>query len=293
MTDETNGSAQAQADAGNSTGSTADTATSGSSSVAATDVWAGLQDEGNRTTVAAKGWASKGLDDVVTSYRELESRLGKSLTLPSDDAKPEDWNAFYAKLGRPEKPEAYEFKLPAGLPENFPYDGKNAIEFKNWAHEAGLSPRQAQTVHDKFVQHTAGTLAKMTEAQSTAAQTAHESLVKAWGEPESPTYKRNQELANRTLRQNGGEELIGELKAINALGPNGEVKTPRLAMALAKIGSSSYAEDTLFGGPSQGPNPFSEKSENMTEQGRIIRNDPDHARALIRAAGLKPQEWGL
>jgi hypothetical protein len=289
MTTETEGSAAA----GNPDGSSAAVATSGSSNGAPTDVWAGLQDEGNRTTVAAKGWAAKGLDDVVTSYRELESKLGKSLTPPPDDAKPEDWNAFYAKLGRPEKPEAYEFKLPEGLPENFPYDGKNAVEFKNWAHEAGLTPRQAQAVHDQFVKHTATTMSQVTEAQSKAAQTAHESLVKAWGEPESPTYKRNQELANRAIRQQGGDELVGELKAINALGPNGEVKTPRLAMALAKIGATLYAEDTAFGGPSHGPNPFSDKSENMTEQGRIIRNDPDHARALIRAAGLKPQEWGL
>lgn len=268
---------------------------SGSIAPVAENDWRAALDEDTRKTADAKNWSNPAA--AVKSYndlfREFTDVKQKSLTLPTDDAQPDDWNAFYAKLGRPEKPEGYEFKLPEGLPENFPYDGKNAVEFKNWAHAAGLTPRQAQAVHDQFVKHTATTVAAMAEANSKAAQTAHESLVKVWGDPESTTYKRNQELANRAIRQQGGEELVSELKAINALGPNGEVKTPRLAMALAKIGESLYAEDTLFGGPSQGPNPFLEKSENLTEQGKIIRNDPDHARALIRAAGLKPQEWGL
>jgi hypothetical protein len=293
MSLENEGSAQPQGDAGNPEGSTAAVATPGSSDGAATDLWAGLRDEGNRKTVDAKGWAAKGLDDVVSSYRELESRLGKALVPPGDDAKPEDWTAFYAKLGRPEKPEAYEFKLPEGLPENFPYDGKSAVEFKTWAHEAGLTPRQAQAVHDKYVGHTAATLQQHAEATAKAIEEAHGTLVKEWGDPTTETYKRNQELANRAIRQQGGSELLGELKRIGALGPNGEVMTPHLAKALAKTGQALYAEDTAFGGPSQGPNPFSEKSLNMTAQGQIIRTDPDHARALIRAAGDDPKKWGL
>jgi hypothetical protein len=287
MTLETDGSVQA----GNPDGSTAAGTATGSGAGAATDWTSGLQIEDNRKTVAAKGW--KDPDTAIGSYRELERYAtdlkSKALVPPKDDASPDDWNAFWSKLGRPEKPEAYEFKLPEGLPDNLPYDGKTATEFKVWAHEAGLTPKQAQAVHDKYVGKLASTLTAKAEADSKAANDAHETLLKEWGDG----YKRKQELANRAIRQLGGDELVGELKSIGALGPNGEVITPRLAVALSKTGEALYAEDTAFGGPRGMVNPFSDASENLTEQGRIIRNDPDLARAQIRAAGKDPKEWSL
>lgn len=283
---------EGSAPAGNPEGTNAGAA-QGSGGAATTDLWAGLQDEGNRKTVEAKGWTGKGPDDVITSYRELESRLGKAIVPPGDDAKPEDWSAFYAKMGRPEKAEAYEFKLPDGLPENFPYDAKAADKYRVWAHEAGLPPKQAQALHDQFVKDQAAQLESIQRQNTEAAKSAHETLTKEWGDPSSDTYKRNQELANRAIRQAGGSELLKEMQRVGALGPNGEVLTPHLAKAFAKFGSENFAEDTLYGGPSQGPNPFSDKSVDMTKQGQIIRNDPDHARALIRAAGIDPKEYGL
>jgi hypothetical protein len=282
------------ADAGNPAEGNVAPANNGSGGATGNDGWTGLlADEGNRKTVEAKGWATKGLDDVVTSYRELESKLGKAIVPPGDDAKPEDLNAFYAKLGRPEKAEAYEFKLPEGLPENFPYDGKAAEKYKVWAHDAGLPPKQAQALHDMYVKDTAAQLQAHQEAYAKSVEAAHNELVKEWGDPKSGTYERNQELANRAIRQLGGTELLGELKAVGAFGPNGEVKSPKLAKALAKVGESLYAEDTMFGGPTAGANPFSSKTENLTLQGQIIRDDPDRAKVLIRQAGIDPSEYGL
>ena len=268
---------------------------SGSATSAPVSDWMTGLHADNRKAVEAKSW--KDPDAVVGSYRELEryaSELkSKSLIQPPDNAKPEDMAAFYRKLGMPEKADGYQFKTPEGVPENFPYDAKNADKFKNWAHEAGLTPKQAQTLHDSFVKDTVSSYSAMQEAQAKQIADGHEALVKTWGDPTSETYKRNQELANRTLRQSGGSELLAELKGIGALGANGEVKTPQLATMLAKIGEKMFAEDALFGGPTSGPNPFSAKSENMTEQGKILRNDPDHARALIRQAGIDPKAYGL
>jgi len=292
MSLEANGSVNA----GNPDAAGAAVANSGSGDGAQTDWTNGLLGEGNRATVEAKGWKSP--DDVIRSYRGLEGKLGevssRSLIPPGDDAKPEDWNAFYAKLGRPEKPDGYELRLPEGVPENLPYDGAFANEFKADAHEAGLTPKQTRALHDNYVKRFADKL-KASEAENVKAmEGAHEHLVKAWGDPASESYKRNQQLADRTIRQQGGSELLAELKAVGALGANGEVKAPRLVMALARTGQSLYAEDTAYGGPAaSGPNPFSDKSLNLTEQGRVIRSDPDQARALIRTAGEDPKLWGL
>lgn len=295
--------AEGSVQAGNPDAASAVVETSGKLGEASTDVWSGLQSEDNRKTVAAKSWQSP--EDAITSYRELEKHLGetkaKSLIRPGDDAKPEDWDAFYDKAGRPKAPGDYSFKLPEGLPENFPYDQTSADKFKNWAHSAGLPPREAQRIHDEFVKDTAAQLQSHAEQSAKAVADAHEALVKgfgnpadAWGEEGSETYKRKQELANRALRQQGGSELIAELKAIGALGPNGEVKSPRMAMMLSKIGADLYAEDTLYGGINNvGPNPFSDATRDETKQGQIIRNNPDHARALMRQAGIDPKEYGL
>lgn len=284
---------QASAQAGNAGASSDATAQSGSAEAPVSDWTSGLSED-NRKTVEAKGWAGRGPDDVISSYRELEKHLGKALVPPKDDAGPEDWSKFYGKLGRPEKAEAYELKRPADIPENLPYDAKKAEQYKVIAHEAGLTPKQAAQLHDWYMRDWAGSYGSVEEQRAKAAAAAHEEIVKSWGDPDSATYKRNQELANRTVRNTGGQELLKELKDLGALGPNGEVMTPRLAAALAKVGQSLYAEDNLWsGGDANRINPFSEKTKNETEQGNIIRRDPELAKALIRQAGIDPKDYGF
>jgi hypothetical protein len=284
---------QASAQAGNAGASTDGAAQSGSAAPVVSDWTSGLSED-NRKTVEAKGWIGKGPDAILDGYRSLEGHLGKALVPPKDDAGPEDWSKFYGKLGRPEKPEAYELKRPAEIPENLPYDAKTAEEFKVWAHEAGLTPKQAAALHDKYMGKWANAYGSVEEQRAKAAAAAHEEIVKSWGDPDSATYKRNQELANRTVRNTGGQELLKELKDLGALGPNGEVMTPRLAAALAKVGQSLYAEDNLWsGGDTNRINPFSDKTKNETEQGNLIRRDPELAKALIRQAGIDPKDYGF
>lgn len=274
---------------------TTDAAVANGSAAASPSDWTAALDEETRATATAKGWKSPAdpAKAYLHSQREYADLQKKAIVLPGDDAKPEDWDAFHTKLGRPEKPEGYEFKLPEGLPENLPYDGAAADKFKNWGHKAGLTPKQAAIVHDEYMRDYANTLGAMQEANAKAVEASHEAIVKAWGDPSTDTYKRNQELANRTIRNQGGTELLNELKSIGAMDANGNVKTPRLAVALAKVGEALYAEDTLFGGPAQGVNPFSPKSEDLTKQGEIIRDDPARARVLIQQAGINPKEYGL
>jgi hypothetical protein len=140
----------------------------------------------------------------------------------------------------------------------------------------------------------AGSYGSAEEQRAKAAAAAHEEVVKLWGDPNSPTYKRNKELADRALRNTGGQELLKELKDLGALGPNGEVMTPRLAAALAKVGSALYAEDDKWEGiNSQRINPFSKATESMEGQREIFRRDPELAKALIRQAGIDPKDYGF
>jgi hypothetical protein len=256
------------------------------------ETWAaGLQVEENRALVEAKQWKSP--DDAVKSYRELETHASKALRLPGEGATAEDWNAFYSKLGRPEKPEGYELKLNAEtVPSDFPYDEASAIEFRNWAHGEGLAPKQAQGLHDRFVKWQADQFTKAREDAAAKEANAHRAIVGEWGDPDTSAYRQNIELAGRAIQQLGLKEALVEGGALSA---DGAIRHPAIAKAMAKIGKELYAEDTLATNASGVlSNPFSEGANfNLTKQGELLRSDPRKAKSMIQAAGKNPATFGL
>ena len=256
----------------------------------------GLQDEGNRALVEARKWDS--MDAALKSYSDLEKHQGDLLKGPGPEATAEDWSKHHSARGRPEQPAGYEFKMPENLPADFPYDNDRAEAFKVLAHEAGLTPREAQQIHDKEVVTQATQWTEMMKAEETRRGEAHDAVVKAWGgDAEGETYKRKTELSNRAIRQNGGDELKQELVDFGLASPMGDgtiaIKAPQIAQLLASVGEKLYAEDGLYSAPGSMKNPWSDSTENLAEQGRVLRDDPQRARALIAAAGLQPSVYGL
>lgn len=256
---------------------------------------AGPLSEDNRAAVEAKEWFKDGTLDaekLIGSYRNLESEYSKSLRMPGENATADDWGAFYDKLGRPETADKYELKLDAdSVPENFPYDEKSAVEFRNWAHDAGLNPKQAQMLHDRFVGHQAGSFSAQQEAVGQKADAAHREIVSKWGPVESEPYKQNVELMSRAVQQLGLGEAFKEAGVISG---NGEILNAKIATAFAKVGKELYAEDTMMTGANGAlSNPWNAGKENITDQGRILRSDPKLAKSLIQAAGQKPADYGL
>lgn len=251
---------------------------------------AGLQAEDNRALVEAKQWKSP--DDAIRSYRELESHLSKNLTVPGADASADEWNAFYGKLGRPDTADKYELALNTEtVPQDFPYDENSALEFRNWAHEAGLSPRQAQVLHDKFVAHQAGGFTAMRENAAKLEGDTHREIVNQWGDPDTDGYKKNLEYASRAIGQLGMKD---ELIRLGALSSEGSVLSSKLAFALAKVGKEMYAEDSVATNANGTVNnPFSTENFNLTQAGALIRSDPAKAKSMIRSAGLNPADYGL
>jgi hypothetical protein len=270
---------------GNGGGSPAGGANPNGAAAASTDWASGLQDEGNRKLVEAKGWSGKPLDTVFSSYSELESKIGKAVVPPGPESTPEQRDAFAKAIGRPAAPDGYTFKMPENLPSDLPYDEVSATKFKNWSHKAGIAPWQAQMLHDEFVNDFAGQRKLTGEERLKAVGAAHEAIVKEWGASDGETYKRNLELANRTLRKDG---LLETYKRLGILTDKGEITEPSVAFHLAKVGAAMYSEDNLHGGPESLENPWKEGKENLTEQAAILRRDPNLAETLIRAAGKDP-----
>lgn len=259
------------------------------------DVLAGLQNADNRKFVETKGW--KALDDIVTSTRQLETKLGTSITLPGADAKPEDWEAFYNRTGRPEKPDGYTFAPPKDMPADVPYNADFATWFRAEAHKSGLPDRSAKALHDSFVTYSVNAAKK---AGEDAVKTANDALVKAYGPLESETFKTAVDMMNRGIKALGGDELLTSLKNSGFLGPQGQVLDPVIAKALERAGRALGSEAGLgpaggggAGAGGMGANPFDPKTENVTEQHRLIKRDRPTAERLMRAVGKAPADYGL
>lgn len=297
MTDAANGPAAGADASGADNRNAATVITDGGSNGDAGIKVAGPLNEDNRALVEAKKWAGEDgsidLNKITESYRNLETHASKALFLPGENATKEDWDKFYSKLGRPEKADGYELKLNReAIPENFPYDEQGAIEFRSWAHEAGLTPAQAQVLHDKFVGHQAGSYSSMIEQQTQRENEAHRAITAEWGGPEGEAYKTNVELMSRAVNQLGLKDALVAGKLISA---DGAVLDAKVAKAFAKVGKELYAEDTMATNATGAlNNPFSDGANfNLTRQGEAIRSDPRKAKALITAAGKNPADFGL
>ena len=277
------------ADAGQSAG-TPDTQNAGAdngSAAQAASPFAGLQDEGTRKWVETKGY--KSVDDLAKAAVNQESLLGSSVRRPADDATETEWNAFYSKIGRPEKPDAYEFKRPEGLPADLPYDEALAGSFKTWAHSAGLNGKQAQTLHDQFALAQAEQAKAHVTALTKAVETTADALVKEWGPQESEGFKTKHEMANRALKKLG---LVESFKKSGIIMHDGALTDPALAVAFSQIGEKMFAEDRIDGGDAPGGvNPFKDESFNLTAITALVKSDPDKARRLAREAGKNPGDW--
>ena len=198
----------------------ADGADKGSGANGSADPFAGLE-TGTREWIGKKGYKSVG--DIANAALSAESLIGKSVQLPDANAKPEDLDKFYGRLGRPEKPDGYQFKLPDGVPQDMPYDGEFANSFKPVAYNVGLRPEQAAAVHDFYVGEAARFYKGQAEAVATKMTTATADLEKTWGPQDSESFEVNGNKAIRALRGLGLEEVF---IANGLLGPKNDRARP-------------------------------------------------------------------
>jgi hypothetical protein len=96
---------------------------------------------GHQNLVTERGW--KGPDDLMTSFRHLESATGvppeRLIKLPGakDAADPKVWDDIYTRLGRPATADKYVIPVPEGD------KGEFAAEVKPVLHKIGLTGDQA------------------------------------------------------------------------------------------------------------------------------------------------------
>lgn len=193
---------------------------------------ANLSDDLRRT---AEKFASPA--DVVRSYTALERRLGRSVTVPGDDASPEEIEAFYTRLGRPRTPDGYGVAAPADDAST----QARLTSFLAAAHAAGAPRATVQAAVDWYRNASAEVATETAQRQAAARAEADAALRREWG----ADYERRLGLAQRALRHFGGADLAATLDR------SGLGNDPAWARAFARIGES-LAEDSLVSGDSSG-----------------------------------------
>jgi hypothetical protein len=92
-----------------------------------------------------EGDTPKGFAGLVKDHVELQKMVGvggEKVTLPTDKSTPEEWDAFYARTGRPETAEEYDFG-DFTPPDNVEWDGELMTQIVEGLHSrVGLSNRQ-------------------------------------------------------------------------------------------------------------------------------------------------------
>lgn len=229
------------------------------------DGWFEQIPEELRKEPSLQSFRNKTVSDIVRSYVEGQKLVGGSIRLPRDDAKPEEWDRFYEKLGRPKTPEEYKIEKPAVIPEGIEWNEDKAKEFQSTAHALGLNKNQvAKLVNwytDRIGRDMQSYRQKEAEKIEFGKSEAEKEMQKEWG----PDYQRRVTVAKRGLRAMGDKNLI-ELLDTTGIGNH-----PSFLRLFYSLGQK-YAEHGMIDGSVEGTITPDEAKKRIQD----IINDSEH-----------------
>lgn len=176
--------------------------------------------------------------DVAQSYVELEGKLGKSIAIPGKDAKPEEWEKFFSRIGRPQTADDYSLEPVDG----FELDQAFMSRLKASLHAGGLTQAQAQRVFQFLGTETVTGQTAQREARAQKFNEGKTALQRDWG----PRYEEKLEYAKRYVQQNGGDAAARHLEEL------GVDNDPVILSLLSRAGEATGAHKFVTGTSSKG-----------------------------------------
>lgn len=177
-----------------------------------------------------------GVAGLAKSWVSAQAMIGKDKVLiPGEKATDEEWASFHAKLGRPETPDKYEFKLPDGqqMDEGF------AKGFKETAFKAGMTPKQVQAAVEWYAKEAGARVESTQAAQAAALTQSIDAYRQSLGGQEK--FMARVDVARQAVRALGDEKLTGFLKE------SGAGNRPEMIEFFAKL-AGMMSEDKLRDG---------------------------------------------
>jgi len=152
----------------------------------------------------------KSADDLAVSYVNMHKQQ-RDAAVPGDDATPEQRDAFYARIGRPDKPDDYQFSSIDGLPDKTIPDDRMA-EFRELAHKNGLTQNQVAGLYNKYADWTKNDIAAISHAREAQSNEWSESIRKEHGE----AFDQNLKVATNArddLKIDGLQDMLNDTGA--------------------------------------------------------------------------------
>ncbi len=224
----------------------------------------------------------KDVGGLAKSYVNAQRMLGGSIRIPgkdsSDDDKkeflnklqsvdgvmqapnfedPESMGNFYNSLGRPARSDEYSYDFP----ESFPVEKAYLDEFKNVAHEAGLTSKQYEAVMGAYSKEINDSL----EFSNDVAKQYETKVKEMWGNEYSA--KMGAVSAVRDLYVEKYPEAMQDLLA----GPNGS--NPALLSMMAELSGTFKEKGALTGANAV---QFGTSPEEALEKISEIKSNKDH-----------------
>lgn len=197
--------------------------------------------------------------EFVKGVRGMAEAVGKkSLTVPTDKSTPEEVQAFWSAVGRPEKADGYKLTDLKDLHPRIQPTPESRAQFLEQAHKVGLTTAQADGLHQWFMGTIHNSLTAQDKAAGDAKQQAETALRTKWG----GSYDQNLSLAQRVMKTFGSE------KAVASIGND-----PDVIELFAKIGQK-LSEDTTG---SVGFSSLTTSTADAKRQIEAIKADPKHA----------------
>lgn len=187
-------------------GDAAGTGAGAGATSASNDAWfAGIQNEEVRNWTQAKGWKDPAaLAESAWNLEKLigHERAGRTVVIPGDDAPAEEMAAFRAKMGVPEKADDYMsvIKVPEGQPDTF------AKEASAWFHEAGIPPKQAGMLAEKWNEFQAKAVKQESDQAATRADQEFGQVVASWGKDADANLELGKRAASQFIPAKNAEE---------------------------------------------------------------------------------------
>jgi hypothetical protein len=208
---------------------------------------------------------------VKTEHDDLKTKMDNALFVPGDEATDEDRDAFFNKLGRPNKPDDYQFE-DVEWPEGFSDDYKEVIQndvdvYRPLFHKLGLTDNQAKELQKFATQRTLEQWQKNQELKAEISEKAIEDLKKEWGSD----FDVNSKGASRAFDKIG--ELAGIKKEFSEfMRDSGLGNNPMLVKAFHEVWKIIGDDSTL---DTDGSSNFNKKTDvQRGADGRPILNFP-------------------
>jgi len=216
----------------------------------------------------------KSPNDLAKSWVNAQKLIGKDkIPLLSEKSTPEERDAFYNKLGRPEKPEGYKFEP---LPEPIQNESREK-NFQTFAHKQGLTQAQASELRGWWAEEMNAEMSQMSEQNEVSQKETETALRREWG----MAYQQKMVTANKVLSQFSEPT---QKKLMGAFGND-----PDVIRDLAKFGGK-FSEAGIVG---KTPDAMMSPEEAKAELAKIHANPafldgqhPEHKLILERRTQL-------